>query len=228
MVDPSAGGLSESPATGEAVHKRRHALRLIGVLTLILLALGGAWLVLDRFNASSACDQSGGTWRRLAGTCDLDPHGAVVRLLEKSKWCHDVPDSSLRECGYSAGHLDITIIGVGTSDASVSLDGVDENLGYGAGVLLAEGCVMVSPGTRLKEWEPRLRVEHAFVSTWTSEVYGSLTVCKYAGLEAKGRANLGRAEPLKRGLRLAQTKSAPASAVSRFARAPTGPARGHA
>lgn len=99
-----------------------------------------------------------------------------------------MPDSDLRECSYAVDRLKITVIGVGTSSASVGVDGSDETLGYSAVVFMGEGCVRVAPGSQLKERDPRRQIEDGFVSTLSGEVYDSMTLCRVDGLQARERA----------------------------------------
>lgn len=143
----------------------------------------------ERLDAKTGCLRSSGKWNSETGACDYDPGGTVVRLLEQSKRCQDMPDSDLRQCSYSVGQLKLNIIGVGTSNAAVAVDGSDENFGYGVGIFMGEGCIRVAPGTELKEREPARRIEDGFVSTFTGEVYDSMTMCRVGGIEARRAAD---------------------------------------
>ena len=114
---------------------------------------------------------------------------SVVRFLEQSKHCREVPDSDLRECSYAVDRLKLSVIGVGTSSAAVSVDGSDEDLGYSVGVFMGEGCIRVAPGNQLKARDPGRQIEDGFVSTVTGEVYDSMTLCRVNGLEARPKRN---------------------------------------
>jgi hypothetical protein len=153
------------------------------VVTLVVaatLAIVVARPLVERRSAKTACVESNGKWDSDAGVCDYGPGGAVVRLLEQGKRCRNLPDSSLRECAYSVERLTLNVIGVGTANAAVSIDGSDEESGYGVGIFMGEGCIRVAPGTHLKELDPLRRIEDGFVSTWTGEVSDSLTMCRLA------------------------------------------------
>jgi hypothetical protein len=79
--------------------------------------------------------------------------------------------------------LQVSIVGVGTSGAAVAIDGSDDRLGYGVAVFMGEGCLRVAPGAEKKERDPMRRIEDAFISTWTGNVYESGTACRTDGLE---------------------------------------------
>ena len=139
--------------------RRRILVVVCGLAVLVGLGVLVAKPLLDRRMAKTGCDQSNGKWNSDARVCDYGPGGAVVRLLEKSKRCEDVADSNLRKCAYSVERLKLDIIGVGTSSASVAVDGSDDDLGYGVAVFMGEGCIRVAPGTQLKERDPMRRIE---------------------------------------------------------------------
>lgn len=133
--------------------------------------------------ARSTCEQQSGDWNAAEQHCDYGPGGEVVRLLERSAQCRTEPESGLRLCDYSAGSAHITIVAVGTTSASIAIDGADEQLGYSVSVFMNEGCVRVAPGASLKQDEPERLIEDGFISTWTGEVYDSMTMCWVAGRE---------------------------------------------
>ncbi|MDP3151436.1 MAG: hypothetical protein Q8N23_02120 [Archangium sp.] len=147
--------------------------------------------LMERASAKTDCVASNGKWNTDSAVCDYGPGGAVVRLLEQGKRCQDVPDSNLRECSFSVERLEINIIGIGTSGASVVVDGSDENLGYGVAIFMREGCIRVAPGTRLKERDPIRRIEDGFVSTWTGDVYNSMLACLNDGLAVRRAVDAG-------------------------------------
>jgi hypothetical protein len=107
-----------------------------------------------------------------------DDQRPVRQFLEQSKHCETDPEAeNSMQCTYSAERLRITVVGVGTSNAGVAVDGSDEEDGFGVGVFMSEGCIRVAPGVRLKNLDPKRRIEGAFISTWTGDIYDSLIVC---------------------------------------------------
>jgi hypothetical protein len=133
------------------------------------------------------CQRQSGAWDEATQTCDYGEGGLTFKALKKSTRCFDDADGRvpLRRCWYSIDRLRIELISAGTNRASIAIDGADESLGYGVGVLTWEACIRVAPGARIKELEPSRRTEDAFVSTWSGDVYDSLTLCSMEAAAAR-------------------------------------------
>lgn len=144
------------------------------VVVVALLLAGATGLALQRSRVTE-CEQAGATWDAERDRCDAGSDGLVTLQLRKSARC--VTDDGLRSCKYAVGQLRVGVVGVGSEQASVVVEGSDEHTSYGVGVLLKEGCVRIAPGFDMKRRDPERAIEDAFISTWTGEVYGSLAVC---------------------------------------------------